>query len=480
MRFIGALLLAAAILPAQTILITKGAADYQVFQRDDAGFATIALEGKALVADGKTVEARVSGGEWKPVAKVAKGQWAAKLEQVATGGPYKVEVRMSGTPDISSADHLLVGDLWVLAGQSNMEGVGNLANTPQPSVMVNSFDMTDRWVEAKDPLHRLVDAVNRVHWPKNKEGQPEKLEGSRLDQWIANRKKGAGVGLPFALEMVKRTGVPIGLVPCAHGGTSMDQWSPALKEKGGDSLYGGMLRRVQAVGGRVKGILWYQGESDANAKAAPLFEEKFKALVAAVRTDTGQADLPFYYVQIGRHVNGTNVAEWNSVQDQQWKVEGALGRAAATTCVDCRLDDGIHVGTDDFPLLGARLANLACHDLYPEMAGCQSYRRGPRPVAARFENGMVTVTFAEVNGKLMYEGRLNGFTIHGADGAPLPLIYRERVDPNNPSAVQLFIGGKLPEGARLHYGWGKDPYVNLRDEAGMAALVFGPMVIAIP
>lgn len=168
MRFIGALLLAAAILPAQTILITKGASDYQVFQRDDAGFATIALEGKALVADGKTVEARLSGGEWKPVTKVAKGQWAAQLERVATGGPYKIEVRVAGTPDISSADHLLVGDLWVLAGQSNMEGVGNLEKTPQPSVVVNSFDMTDRWVEAKDPLHRLVDAADRVHWARNK------------------------------------------------------------------------------------------------------------------------------------------------------------------------------------------------------------------------------------------------------------------------------------------------------------------------
>jgi sialate O-acetylesterase len=480
MRLTWAVLLACAALPAQTILITKGAADYQVYQRDETGFASIAVEGKALVPDGRTVEARLTGADWKPVAKVAKGQWAAKVERVPTGGPYKLEVRVAGSPDLSSANHLLVGDLWVLAGQSNMEGVGNLENTPEPSPLVNSFDMTDRWVQAKDPLHRLVDAADRVHWPRNKEGQPEKLEGSRLDQWISNRKKGAGVGMPFALEMVKRTGVPIGLVPCAHGGTSMDQWSPALKDKGGDSLYGGMLRRVEAVGGKVKGVLWYQGESDANPKAAPAFEEKFKSFIAATRADFSQPGLPFYYVQIGRHVNASNVAEWNLVQEMQRRIEPAVPASGMVTCADCRLDDGIHVGTDDMRLLGVRLANLACHDLYAEKAGCAAYQRGPRPVSARFDNGIVTVEFSEVNGRLVHEGRLFGFSIHDADGPPLPLIYRQRVDPQNAKAVQLFIGGKLPEGARLHYGWGKDPYLNLRDEASMAAVVFGPMPIAIP
>jgi sialate O-acetylesterase len=241
-----------------------------------------------------------------------------------------------------------------------------------------------------------------------------------------------------------------------------------------------MVRRIQIVGGKVKGVLWYQGESDANAKAAPAFEEKFKAFVAATRADVGQPDLPFYYVQIGRHVSSSNVTEWNLVQEMQRRAEPALPNAGMVTCADCRLDDGIHVGTDDMRLLGLRLANLACHDLYADKAGCAAYRRGPRPASAKFENGIVTVEFAEVNGKLVHEGALYGFTIHAPDGPPLPLIYRQRVHPQNPNAVQLLIGGKLPEGARLHYGWGKDPYLNLRDEASMAAVVFGPMPIAIP
>jgi sialate O-acetylesterase len=277
--------------------------------------------------------------------------------------------------------------------------------------------------------------------------------------------------------MVRRTGVPIGLIPCAHGGTSMDQWSPALKDKGGDSLYGGMVRRFQAAGGRVKGLLWYQGESDASAQAAPLFEEKFRQFIAAVRSDFQMPELPFYFVQIGRHVTTADPRPWNFVQQKQLEAEAKIPNTGMVTCVDCNLDDGIHVGTDDFRLLGARLANLACHDLFPEKAGCAALQRGPRPVSARMENGMIVVEFREVNGRLRAAGRVNGFTIHDPEGKPVPLIFRQRISPARPNVVELLIGGKLPEGAMLHYGYGRDPYVNVRDEAGMAVPVFGPLPI---
>jgi sialate O-acetylesterase len=275
------------------------------------------------------------------------------------------------------------------------------------------------------------------------------------------------VGLTFALEMVQRTGVPVGLIPCAHGGTSMAQWDPVLKDKGGDSLYGAMLRRFQLAGGRVKGVLWYQGESDASPQAGPLFEEKFRDFIKAVRADFGQPELGFYYVQIGRHVSGAGAAQWNLVQNAQLRVETQLPNVFMTGCADCELDDGIHVGTDDFKLLGKRLASLA--------QGTQ--RRGPRPVAARVKGSVIEVEFAEVNGRLVHAGRLTGFTIHDAAGTAAPLIYRQRVSAVNPNVVELLIGGKLPEGAMLHHGAGRDPYVNLRDEAGMPAPVFGPLAL---
>jgi sialate O-acetylesterase len=469
-RILSLALLAVSLLCGQSLRVTGGVADDQVFQRDAQGRATIHLAGVAQGADGRSVEARLSRKhqvvrDWAPLGKVAGGKWAGELSDVPAGGPYRIDLRAG--EGAAAVQNVLIGDLWVLAGQSNMQGVGDLTNVELPHELVHLFDMADRWMVAEEPLHTLVSAADRVHWPRNAEKQPERYEGERLKQYMATRRKGAGLGLPFAVEMVRRTGVPVGLLACAHGGTSMAQWDPALKDQGGDSLYGSMLRRVEAAGGKVAGVLWYQGESDANPKAAPVFQEKFEQFVRSVREDFGMPDLPFYYVQIGRHVSGQNVAEWNLVQESQRKAEAAMPRSGMAPAVDLALDDGIHVGTQDLKRLGRRLANLAL----------DRTRRGPRPLAATFQNGMVRVSFEQVNGRLVTAGRVSGFSVHGADGAALPLIFKAEIDPADPTAVLLHIGGKLPEGASLRYGFGKDPYCNVRDAEDMAVPVFGPLPI---
>jgi len=211
-------------------------------------------------------------------------------------------------------------------------------------------------------------------------------------------------------------------------------------------------------------VLWYQGESDASPKAAPEFQAKFERLVQSIRDDFGQPDLPFYYVQIGRFINDGNIAEWNLVQEMQRKSESRIPHAGMAAAIDFSLDDGIHVGTQDHKRLAKRLANLALG----------ATQRGPRPMSAIYEAGTIRVQFSEVNGRLHAPGRVSGFTIHKADGAPVSMIYKARLDGSN---VILHVGGKLPEGATLHYGYGKDPYCNVRDEADMAVPVFGPMEI---
>ncbi|MBE0656584.1 MAG: sialate O-acetylesterase [Bryobacteraceae bacterium] len=452
----------------QSLQVTSGAAPHQVFQRSAGNTAAIRVEGTAQGA-AKAVEARIvakgrvlQGFDWKQAGTVQGGRFTAEVASVPAGGPYRLELRAAGSQVVTAVDNLLVGDLWVLAGQSNMEGVGNLEDTPLPSAMVNSFDMTDTWVTAEDPLHRLPDALDSFHWRRHPEKKNERLAGEALEKWIAARKKGAGLGLPFAIEMVKRTGVPIGLVPCAHGGTSMDQWSPALKEQGGASLYGGMLRRIKSVGGRVAGVLWYQGESDASVKAAPLFKQKFIDLINATRADTGLANLPYYYIQIGRYISLSNPEPWNAVQQAQLEVETALPNLGMTTCLDCDLDDGIHVGTDAFRLLAARVANLAQG----------KSKRGPRPVSATLDGNSVLVKFSEINGHLAHKGRLSGFTLHDAEGKQLEVVYRQRISPKSPDTVELLFGGKLPDGAKVFYGYGKDPYVNLEDSLRMSCPAF--------
>jgi len=467
----------------QEIKITSGPADNQVLQRDADQTGRIALSGTVAgkKVDGKDIEARLldaratdlPGFHWTRIGKVQKLRWSGELKGIPTGGPYRIEVRMQGAdwPVVSIAN-LLVGDLWVLAGQSNMEGHGDLLDVQQPAPLVRSFDMADRWRQAEEPLHTVVSAVDPVHWPLNAQKEPERLTGQPLETYLANRKKGAGLALPFAVEMVERTGVPIGLIPCAHGGTSMEQWNPAWKDREGESLYGSMFRRVQAAGGHVRGVLWYQGESDANAKAEPAFLERFENFVKAVRADLNQPDLPFYYVQIGRHVDSANIAEWNAVQLAQLRAEAEIPHSGMVAAVDLQLDDSIHVSTPDLKRLGRRMADLICIDLFPRLKNYGEMKRGPRPVEAAFEGGVVKVSFAGVNGRLQSEGRMSGFSIHDSKGAPLPVIYKSRVDAAEASTMLLYVQGKLPPDAMLWYGFGKDPYCNVRDAADMAVPVF--------
>ena len=149
---------------AQTLRVTGGAADEQVFQRDAAGVANIPLSGTAQGVDGKAVEAQVSRKhvllrDWAPVGKIAGGKWTVEVNALPAGGPYRIDLRVVGGPAVAAVDNILVGDLWMLAGQSNMEGVGDLVNVEMPHELVHSFDMSDQWIVAEEPHKPEADSV---------------------------------------------------------------------------------------------------------------------------------------------------------------------------------------------------------------------------------------------------------------------------------------------------------------------------------
>ncbi|MCX6621631.1 MAG: sialate O-acetylesterase [Acidobacteria bacterium] len=418
----------------------------------------------------------VPGLDWQAAGQVEARKWTATVKGVPTGGPYRLELRIAGSDSTAAVENILVGDLWILAGQSNMEGVGNLVDVTPPHALVHSLDMTDRWLVAEEPLHNMQAANDAIHQKRRK--LPARLTGDDLVKFNAKRTKGAGLGLPFAVEMVGRTGVPVGLLPCGDGGSSMDEWSPALKDQGGDSLYGATVRRFRLAGGRVAGILWYQGESDASPKGAPVYKEKFQKMISAFRADFGQPNLPFYWVQIGRFTYPDNPDSWHKVQDDERTLEAELPNTGMVSSIDSDLDDIIHAGTASLKHLGARLATLACHDLFPEVKSCAAMQRGPRPVSATLQGEVVRVKFSGVNGRLTSAGRPAGFTIHDAAGVVQPrIIFKTRIDPDDPSTVLVYTFGKLAPGMTVHYGYGKDPYCNVKDEADLAVPVFGPIAI---
>jgi len=484
-RFIGltaimaALCAVGAAVSAGALTIQEGVVPYQVLPCGADGTAAIAFKG---AADGAgRVEARIAGMQkivmgWTPVGEAVDGQWAGVLAGIPAGGPYRVDVRVMDaageTLETASVLEVLAGDLWVLAGQSNMQGVGNRFDVEEPHPQVHVFSMSHEWRRAEEPLHILGESPDPVHCKAQNDEEREKA----ISGW-RDGPKGAGLGISFAKEMARRTGRPVGLIASAHGGTSMAQWDPALRDQGGESLYGSMYKQVQAAGGVVRGVLWYQGESDANADAQPVFKEKFKALVAAMRRDFNAPEMPFYYVQIGRFVvEGSPADDWNKVQADQLAAESEMDRAGMVASIDLALDDLIHVGTPGLKTLGYRLANLAERDLFGGRV-----LAGPRvEVIERAETryGMqVRVRCSGINGGLQAAGRVSGFSISaGPDGPEFPCIYKQEIAPEDPEVVVLWVN-KLPENPHLWYGRGLDPYCNVVDAAKMALPVFGPVPI---
>lgn len=427
------------------------------------------------------LHARVKGGatpvrwsDWRSIGASDGRTASGVLDDVPVGGQYSVDIELRAARGKAigraSVQGLLVGDLWVTGGQSNMDGWGKLVGTEPPSRMVHALYFDDLWGVAVDPLCWYSEAVDRVHWPVPKE---QLADSARNDRRF--RQAGAGPAVTFGKAIYRNTGVPVGLIVCSHGGTSMEQWTPAKSHEGGGSLYGSMLRRVNAAGGKVAGMIWYQGESDANKDAQAQYRRKMRDFVAALRRDVNSPALPFVYAQIGCFFAGAELAEpWNRLQSDQLALEGELAPAALASAIDLGLDDLIHIGTPSQRRLGKRLAFLAGMLVYGE----ESRLRGPRPASASFATGdrrLLSVRFSEVNGGLRPKRGIRGFWAK-KDGRDLAIV-SQAVDPQRPDTALVTFEDAVPSSSSLWYGLGINPAANLVDEADLAAPAFGPVTI---
>ncbi len=457
--------------------ILGGLMDYQVLQRNKKNVSETTLVGRCgspgslqihVTKKGKTIP----GFNWKTLAQVKAGQFTTKLVGIPVGGPYEVALRVlpkkgKSQDDVFEAKNVLVGDVWLLGGQSNMEGIGLLTGAAKPMPLVHAFYMHDRWDVAKDPIHNLDKAVDLVHTDLNG-GKPIVRSGP----------VGVGPGVGFGQTMHKLSGVPQGLIACAPGGTSNSQWAPARKNLGTRSLYGATLRRFYKNGANVAGIVWYQGCSDTNPTDAPKYTDRMKKLVAAFRKDLRNPNLPFIMVQIATYFptqpfTPEGKRAWNSVQDQERLLPKVIKNLTTVPAMDLELDDCIHISGPDQNRLGRRLAEAAWALIHGPKGGklpieLKSIKR-ISPDAFNFE-----VTFDNVVGALRSPGKPAGFSVVNTEGIEMPTIYRVDLEGNKVIIKTGLTTDTDDSAFFLTYGFGGDAYCNITDEADRSLPVFAP------
>lgn len=453
-----------------TLTITAGLQAGQVLQRGRGG-ARARLVG-TCTCDGlltATISWRgriLRGWTRRRIGRVRDGRLAGVIAGLPPGGPYRIELRCATA--LATIAPVFAGDVWLLAGQSNMEGIGDLAGAPEPHPLVRVRRMHGGWELAREPICHLPESTDVVH-------NPPGVELAAALHLRHRRSKGVGPGLAFARERFRATGVPQGLIPVAHGGTTLAQWDPRLAAQGGASLYGSLLAAVRSTGQPLAGLLWYQGESDANATAHAAYGRRTARLVAALRRDLRQPRLPVAAVQLGRWSAGGDGAHawWDAVREQQRRLPLVVPRLAVVAAADLPLDDTIHIGADGQAELGRRLAramaNLHGEGEAPEPQVAAVRRLLPRGPGSRTE--VVELRIRHAVGALRTDGEPQ-VRLVGSDGRSLPAPFRVTASGQ---LLRIWAAG-LPgdEALGVVLGPGCAPRFAVRDARGAALACGGP------
>ena len=455
--------------PAASLTIRKDpswSTDWKVFQRDATDRATIPVRLYVRLAEAGRLQARVvdagtgsalPGHDWGdhelPLAPADGASAELVLAAVPAGGNYDVEVRLLRDADGAllgqgRIDEVAVGDVFLAAGQSNMSGYsGSLVGAETPIDEVHLFGNDYRWKRASEPMDDGTDQVDKV----------------------SGEAPAHSLMLSFARNVHAATGVPVGIVPGPLGGTNLHtQWQRnAADHDDRGTLYGSMLHRARVQGFAVppRGMLWFQGESDAGRGTA-LYRADLERLIAQYREDLGSPDLPFLLAQLGTY-DFADLPTWLPIQEAQRQVVEADPRTALVPTVDEPRADVIHFSVAGYRSIGVRFGEAARELIHGE----------PLDASLRLVAARVAGTGRSI--ELEYDGAVTG-------GAPT--LFRVTDDgqavavsevTTSGNVVTLKVGSRLSGTILATYGWSRTPAVAwVKDARGTPVPAFHDVPVA--
>ena len=465
--------------------------DHMVVQRDKP------IHVWGWTAPGQSVE--VSLANKTATAKAGDdGRFDAVLGALPAGGPHELSVKADESKTFTD---VLVGEVWVCSGQSNMAWPVSNANDPDLESLT-----------AKYPNIRLISVpqVGTQEPQKDFEGQWEACTPETVKSFSA-------VGYFFGRQLHQTLDVPVGLIDNAWGGSAAEAWvrRDALEESGqytellqkwddlaktydheaavakwkerlakwnetkkGNkprpprnqlagqhrpaNLYNGCLLPIQ--GYTIQGAIWYQGES--NAGRAYQYRDLFPLMISTWRKDWGQGDFPFYWVQLAdfrNEVDAPAESDWAELREAQTMTMSKLKNTGEAVIVDLGEASDIHPRNKQ--IVGKRLARWALANQYGIKVPFQS----PTYSKMIVNESKVAVDFSSVGGGLdTFDVRTPiGFAIAGDDkkfvAANAKIVDKDTIEVwsdevKNPVAVR--------------YAWADNPICNLQSREGLPATPF--------
>ena len=485
-------------------------ADHMVIQQEKP----VAVWGWAGKNEAVTV--LFNGQERKTVASAVDGKWRVVFDALKAGDtPLEMTIRGAKGPALSVKD-ILVGEVWVCSGQSNME-------------------MPFTWLAIASPdVARAVNPNMRLFLvPKRTAAAPQDDVAARWDLCAPDTVRTFSmVAYYFGLELHKRLGVPVGLIDTSWGGTMIEPWTPPIgfaavpelkpildgqavkyaayrngmakalppaiawaKEaqkalaagqplppgpepsspvdpyddpQAPTALYNGMVHALTPFA--VRGAIWYQGESNRNDGL--LYARKMEALISGWRTAWGLGDFPFYYVQLAPFAYG--YSRETPVVDVPdflrlpliWEAQAKALRIPNTgMAVITDIGDLKDIHPTNKRDVGYRLSLWARANTYGEKTLVYS---GPLYKSMTVDGNLIRIAFDDVGGGLVAsDGQpLKWFEIAGEDH----IFYNAEAEVAGDTVVVWNPRVASPKAVR--FGWHQLAVPNLANKEGLPASPF--------
>lgn len=421
----------------------------------------VTLWGWGSPADRLSIVPGWATGDTVRVVVDSRGCWTAELPTAAAGGPYTVSI--AGRKDRRTLEGVMLGEVWLCSGQSNMEW---------------SVDMGILNGE-HEAAGASCDKLRILHIPKQGAGSPQNDCRARWEPSSpASMRRTSATAYFFGRYLVEKLGVPVGIIVSAWGGTPAEVWTPSEVVAGDPVLaaaagklkpyrswpvepgvlYNQMIAPV--VPYTIAGCIWYQGES--NHETAPSYSRLMTKMVGTWRSAFKQ-DFPFLYVQIAPHTYNSKANTPALLREQQQLMLKEVDKSYMINISDL-VTNVKDIHPRNKRAIGERLGDMAMHRVYG-----RKVRPYDSPMLISAEPGKreIVLTFGGDFERLQpVSGTVTGLMVAGADGKPQPA--RARV-----KGKRLTVSVKdLEAPYQVTYCFDDATIGSLRTESGLPVLPF--------